>query len=312
MLATVKTVAQRAAPMAPQALSARGMATEKQLMEKITSTKNIGKITASMKMVASSKFRGDEKRVINGRSFGKWVGNMFEPYSEIDNTAGTGYPDMSAKPNSGIIILSSDKGLCGGVNTSTGKAVKQTMAASGSAAGTQIFVVGDKGRSALQGTVGENITCTLNDCWSQGTNFSQVAEIVSEIQASAPDADGHYIFFNQFQSMISYQNSVTYCGAMQEPAEGEEMPLADYEVEPENRAEVMENFSQYALGCAMYGTMVENAASFQSSQMQAMENATKNSNEVVETLSLKYNKARQTKITTELCEIVAGAAALEG
>lgn len=81
MLATVKTVAQRAAPMAPQALSARGMATEKQLMEKITSTKNIGKITASMKMVASSKFRGDEKRVINGRSFGKWVGNMFVWYS---------------------------------------------------------------------------------------------------------------------------------------------------------------------------------------------------------------------------------------
>ena len=90
------------------------------------------------------------------------------------------------------------------------------------------------------------------------------------------------------------------------------MPYADFEVEPENRGEALDSFSEYAFATQLFSCCIENACAFQSSQMQAMENATTNASEMVETLSLQYNRARQAKITTELCEIVAGAAALEG
>lgn len=239
---------------------------------------------------------------------------MFEGYTAIDNSLLKGYPEMANYPNSAILQLSSDKGLCGGVNSTTAKAVKQTMKQD-AAAGTPIFIVGDKGRSAMQGAHPNDIVGTVQDSWTTPTNFAQVSAIATEMNNHVGDVDGTIIFFNEFQSMIAYQNSWTYCAKLNGYSgedTGDAMPLEEYEVEPENRGEVLENFSQYAMGCAMYSTFVENAAAFQSSQMQAMENATSNANEVIDTLTIQYNKARQTKITTELCEIVAGAAALEG
>merc|ERR1719199_2214459 len=133
----------------------------------------------------------------------------------------------------------------------------------------------------------------------------------------APEGcDGAVIFFNTYESAIAYAQSWRYVKFINaytdEGAADEEPPLAEFEVEPENRGEALDNFTEYGLTCAMYDAFIENACSFQSSQMNAMENATNNATEMIESLSLQYNRARQAKITTELCEIVAGAAALEG
>ena len=86
----------------------------------------------------------------------------------------------------------------------------------------------------------------------------------------------------------------------------------EYDVEPEDRQEAMESLNQYALAGAMYSSFLDQAASFQSSQMTAMDNATNNANEVVEKLTIQYNRARQARITTELIEIISGASALDG
>ena len=123
------------------------------------------------------------------------------------------------------------------------------------------------------------------------------------------------IFFNTYVSAIAYAQTWRYVpfinGHLEEGASTEEeMPYADYEVEPENRGEALDNFSEYALTSAMYDAFIENATAFQSSQMSAMENATSNANEMIESLSLRYNRARQAKITTELCEIISGASAV--
>ena len=156
-----------------------------------------------------------------------------------------------------------------------------------------------------------------------------------------PDIDNYVMFYNRFESVIAYTVSAQTVPAISYDAEAEEMDpvLGDYEVEPEDRAEVMESLSEFTLACAMYSNFLDQACSFQvrafllyhgalhailtawpllspsfsqSSQMTAMDNATTNANEVIETLNIQYNRARQARITTELIEIISGASALDG
>jgi F-type H+-transporting ATPase subunit gamma len=121
-------------------------------------------------------------------------------------------------------------------------------------------------------------------------------------------------FYNTFQSVISYNVSAQTMSAVAYDPEAEEMDalLGAYETEPEDRGEVMQSLSEYAMACAMYSNFLDQAASFQSSQMSAMENATSNADEVIDTLTIQYNRARQARITTELIEIISGASALDG
>jgi F-type H+-transporting ATPase subunit gamma len=301
---------------APLAAGARNMATIRQLADRIASTKNIAKITSSMKMVAASKLRGDQTRLANGAAFSNWVNTVYNPPSnDVDTGQMTGFPDAETFGGGKnlLVVVSSDKGLCGGVNSQTCKATRLTnagFAAAGHAL-SPIFIVGDKGRSGLQRIHGEEIQTTINNSWGHGTNFAQVSAIVGDINEQ--DFDTAIIHYNQFKSAIAYQNSyhaITKFNTDNE--EGAAMPLEDYEIEPENRDEVLGNLNDYGLACGLFNAFIDNNTSYQSSQMSAMENATNNSNDVIDSLSIKYNKARQTKITTELCEIVAGAAALDG
>lgn len=301
---------------AVKAVVARGFATEKQLLEKMTTTKGISKITASMKMVATSKLKGDEMRLAAGKGFAVFSDNLNSPPVDISDAPESGlYPDVSKIEGKTLILaISSDKGLCGGVNSYVAKACK-VFAADLDAAGKDysVFIVGDKARPPLQNTMPEKIVNSINDSWSTPTNFSQVSAIALEV--SAQDFDQCVMFYNEFKSIIAYNTSYRMISAVAynpEAAEGSEQPLMEYDVEPEDRAEAMESLNQYALAGAMYSSFLDQAASFQSSQMTAMDNATNNANEVVESLTIQYNRARQARITTELIEIISGASALDG
>jgi F-type H+-transporting ATPase subunit gamma len=313
-----RTIAQTQA--APAMAACRGMATLKQLVETIDTTKNIAKITSSMKMVAAAKLKGDESRLAAGRPFAKWVGSTFSLPSQVDNVTQENYPvaaDCGENPL--FILVTSDKGLCGAVNSGILKTIKASHVNFEEATGKRapVFVVGEKGRPGMTNLHGKDITCSINGNWSVPTNFTQTSALALEALKGAEGCDGAVIFFNTYVSAIAYAQTWRYVpfinGHLEEGASTEEeMPYADYEVEPENRGEALDNFSEYALTSAMYDAFIENATAFQSSQMSAMENATSNANEMIDSLSLRYNRARQAKITTELCEIVAGAAALEG
>jgi F-type H+-transporting ATPase subunit gamma len=315
----VRTIARTQA--APAMAACRGMATLKQLVETIDTTKNIAKITSSMKMVAAAKLKGDEMRLAAGRPFARWVDAAFSPPLQVDNVTQENYPvsgEFGEKPL--FVLVTSDKGLCGAVNSGILKTIKAVHADFEEKTGNRapIVIVGEKGRPGMTNLHGEDIKTSINGNWSVPTNFTQTSALTLESLRQAPEGcDGAVIFFNTYVSAIAYAQSWRYVpfvnGHLEEGASTEEeMPYAEYEVEPENRGEALDNFSEYALTSAMYDAFIENATAFQSSQMSAMENATSNANEMIETLSLRYNRARQAKITTELCEIVAGAAALEG
>ncbi len=110
-------------------------------------------------------------------------------------------------------------------------------------------------------------------------------------------------------SAIAYNTSIRSVSVA--PSSDSEDPLLSYEVEPDNREEVMRDLAEFQLASALFHGMIENATSEESSRMAAMENATNNAQELIEGLTLTYNKARQARITTELIEIISGAASLD-
>lgn len=128
------------------------------------------------------------------------------------------------------------------------------------------FIIGEKGRPPLANNpiVNPTILTSVNNSWTVPTNFAQVSALAMEV-ASVPDIDNYVMFYNRFDSVIAYTVSAQTVPAISYDAEAEEMDpvLGDYEVEPEDRAEVMESLSEFTLACAMYSNFLDQACSFQ-------------------------------------------------
>lgn len=296
----------------------------KALANKIASMTNMEKITSSMKMVAAAKMKGTELRLAAGRVFGSRIVAAAFPQPEVGEEALE--DDIAAQlvtdsDTNAFVVISSDRGLCGGVNSSVVKCTKAAMEkldAEGKAAAATINVVGDKARGGLERVYGANLACTMDETWVEVPSFAIASAITSRVLAT--DADRVHIVFNTFKSAIAYTPTIFNCEnyhAFNEKALDSDGPiypahLEDYEFEPENSTEALQNMYEFALAGAVFNGMIEGQASEESSRMAAMDNASKNAGELIEKLTLKYNRARQAAITTELIEIISGAAALEG
>jgi F-type H+-transporting ATPase subunit gamma len=141
-------------------------------------------------------------------------------------------------------------------------------------------------------------------------NFTLAGAIASELFANgAGDYDAVVIMYNAFKNAATYHQKYKVIKPFK--GEGEEEPLLAYEFEPDTKSEVLIDLQEYLLTSEIYNALMDGAAAEQSSRMTAMENASKNAGEMIEKLTLQYNRARQARITTELIEIISGASALE-
>jgi len=279
----------------------RGMATEKQLKLRIVGTKNIAKITKSMKMVSAAKLRGDQQRLAAAQPFAAWAKTVTGVPNDLENLTPAAFPEKNL-----IVTFTTDKGLCGGVNSILGRMTRQLLAkieADGKS--YQIFVLGDKGK-AIRRTVGEKMIGSATER-SLPYNFEIASALTEEF------IEGEYgaihLVYNSFKSAIAYTPSVKTIVPLVDPNSSF---LHPFEVEPENDPETLKNFYEYTLATQVFHSLLENATSEQSSRMNAMENASKNAGEMIDKLTLQYNRARQARITTELIEIISGASALKG
>ena len=127
-------------------------------------------------------------------------------------------------------------------------------------------------------------------------------------EALGTEFDGVHLLYNEFKSAIAYTPSVKSITPMTDP---NAKMFLQYEVEPDADSDTMQNFYEYTLATQVFHSLLDNATSEQSSRMNAMENASKNAGEMIDKLTLEYNRARQARITTELIEIISGAAALK-
>jgi F-type H+-transporting ATPase subunit gamma len=204
-------------------------------------------------------------------------------------------------------MCTTDKGLCGGVNSIASRmtrALIHKVEASGKT--VQLLVLGEKGRSQLRRAFGDRFVAALTDR-STPYNFDLASALTTE--GLSGEYDAIHIIYNKFKSAIAYDPSIKTLTPSFDPA----APLfLQYEVEPEADADTLKNFHEYNLGTQVFHGLLENATSEQSSRMNAMENASKNAGEMIDKLTLQYNRARQARITTELIEIISGASALKG
>jgi len=298
--------AARAVPrVASRAVIARGMATEKQIWNQIQSTKNIQKITSSMKMVSAAKLKGDENRRLTAIAFNNWAEELNGPSKLIENATFEELPEKCL-----IVPLSSDKGLCGGINSFITRGVKdciKSLEAQGKSA--DVAIIGDKGRGQLRRQHAEYIKLSLTEVLAPG-NFTLAGAIASELIANgAGDYDAVVIVYNAFKNAATYDQKYKVIKPFS--GQGEDEPLLAYEFEPDTKSEVLVDLQEYLLTSEIYHSFMDGAAAEQSSRMTAMENASKNAGEMIDSLTLQYNRARQSRITTELIEIISGAAALE-
>ena len=295
----------------------------KQLQLRIISTQNIEKITASMKMVAAAKMKGTENRLFAGRPFGMrtCLAAFPQQEKEFDEFDPSYALDLDTYDKHHTLLITSDRGLCGGVNSAVCKAGKMAVSKFDDASkSTDISIVGDKGRAQMGRLYADNIAYTMDETWKNPPSFDQAAAVADRVLAV--DSEQVNVVFNEFESAISYNtrwincpNFASLAEAKADAADGDDgVPeyLQDYELEPENKVEALQNLYEFSVASTVLWAMLEGGASEESSRMQAMENASKNAGEIIEGLTLKYNRARQAAITTELIEIISGAAALEG
>jgi F-type H+-transporting ATPase subunit gamma len=291
------------------------MAGSKEIRTKIKSVQNTRKITKAMEMVAASKMRKAQERMRHARPYGDKIRTIASHLAH----ANTEYrhPFLVKREgvkDAGIIVVTSDKGLCGGLNTNVLRlALTKVRELQGEGRGVQLTAIGNKGFGFMQ-RFGGNIVSHLTGIGDTPHMDRLVGPLKVQIDAFSEGRIGAlYIVYTRFINTMK-----------QEPVIEQLLPLPadrlredkaatrknwDYLYEPDARAVLDQLLTRY-VEQIIYQSVAENIASEQSARMVAMKSASDNASSVIDDLTLIYNKTRQAAITKELSEIVGGAAAV--
>lgn len=278
---------------------------EKVLSIRIKAVKNIGKITKAMKMVAASKMRGDLERLNNGKHFGFGSIDMMmkcDPYMQRRA------PDMPNNPRELLVPITSDKGLCGGINSGIFRNVRSYVQTKDRTK-LKIFSIGEKGSLALRRPFPDLIKTSISEIETP-YNFPMVMAVSEQIKAQSGNSDKVVVFYNEFKSAIASTIRQVELIPHHRFIETVKFGKLYFKAAIPDKNTANPALYELYLTSNLWIAFLNNSASEQSSRMNAMENASKNSREIVDKLTLQYNYARQARITTELCEIISGASAM--
>jgi F-type H+-transporting ATPase subunit gamma len=286
------------------------VASLREIKTKITSTKKTSQITKAMEMVSASKLNRAEQ---NAKAFVPYMEKIQEVVSSIANgSKGINHPMMTARPvkRTGYIVITSDRGLAGAYNSNVLRALSKEIQDRHKSDSSQyaIVVIGRVGRDYLKRR-GFNIIDQITGLSDQPI-FADIKEIASRAVSMFADGayDELYIYYNHFVSKIQQEVASTKVLPLTDVAS--DKPTTSYEFEPSEEDILKVLLPQYAESL-IYGALLDGKASEHAARMTAMKNATDNAKDVIDTLTLSYNRARQAAITQEITEIVGGAAALE-
>jgi len=298
------------------------MASLKDLRNRIRSVRSTQKITAAMKMVAASRLRRAQEQAEAARPYatrmervlGSLAGRMAGMPGAPPLLAGTGKDDVHL-----IVVTSSDRGLAGGFNASILREARRRIRDLDNAGKTvKLLTVGRKGRDSLRRDYTRLIHDSLTDIGRRRVSFDEARDIAGRILVlyQAGEFDVCWIVFNRFRSamtqVVTVQQLIPFAPPSPPPgAEGtvETVGGAIYEFEP-SEEEILTELLPNNLAVQIYTALLENAASEQGARMTAMDNATRNAGDMIDRLTVTYNRTRQAAITKELIEIISGAEAL--
>jgi F-type H+-transporting ATPase subunit gamma len=296
----------------------------KDLKNRISSVKSTRKITSAMKMVAASKLRRAQEYAESARPYGLRMARMLASLSAnlviTDTTprliAGTGKNDVVL-----LVVVTSDRGLCGGFNGYiVREARKQIRTLESEGKQVKLLCVGRKGRDMLRRDQFKKIVASFEDIGRKRLGFADASKVTDKIveMFEAGEYDTCQIIYNRFKSAIS---QIVTVAQLVPVSLGEEIkaavsnepstnaPTAVYEFEPDEET-ILAALLPRNLAMQVYGALLESAAGEQGARMTAMDNATRNAGDMINKLTLNYNRSRQAYITKELIEIISGAEAV--
>ncbi len=291
------------------------MASLDDLKKRISSVKSTQKITKAMKMVAASKLRRAQESAEKGRPYSDKMNNIIlnlsNSISDKENSSkllvGSGEDKVHL-----CIVMTSDRGLCGGFNTNIIKKAKSYFQKILEAEKKlKIITVGSKGYDQLKRTYKENIIEKISFKESKNANYfdaDKVGKIIID-KFEKKEFDICTIFYNQFKNVITQIPQEQQIIPLKASESEGNSPEDNYEFEPEED-EILSNLLPKNISTQIFKAMLENSASEQGSRMSAMDNATRNAGEMVDKLTIQYNRSRQAAITKELIEIISGAESL--
>jgi len=286
----------------------------KDLKTRIESVKNTRKITKAMQMVAAAKLRRAQDSAEAAR-----------PYAERFNAvmsglaASVGGSDSAPKLLGGtgsdqtqlLVVMTAERGLCGGFNSNIAKLARQRAQELVAAGKTvKILTVGKKGRDALRRDLGEYFVAHIDMSEVKNVAYGNAQGIAKDIlgRFDAGEFDVATIFFSRFQNVITQiPTAQQIIPASFEADEAEGGALYDYE--PSEEA-ILADLLPRGVATQVFTALLENGASEQGARMSAMDNATRNAGDMIDKLTIEYNRSRQAVITNELIEIISGAEAL--
>ena len=287
------------------------MAGAKEIRTKIASIKNTQKITKAMEMVAASKMRRAQDRMLATRPYAQKINNVITHLSHAHPEYHHPYLIERDMKRVGVIIISTDRGLCGGLNINLFKQVINHMK-EWHAAGVEIdlTLVGSKSNAFFK-RIGGNIRSSATHLGDTPTMVELIGTVKVMLDAyEAGEIDRLYLAHNVFVNTMTQNPELTQLIPVSGEADTEELKTHwDYIYEPDS-VPVMDALMIRYIESLVYQGVVENVACEMSARMIAMKAATDNAGELINELQLVYNKARQAAITQEISEIVSGAAAV--
>ena len=290
------------------------MASLDDLKKRITSVKSTQKITKAMKMVAAAKLKRAQESAEKGRPYSEKMNNIIlnlsNGISDKDNApkllSGSGKEQIHL-----CVVITSDRGLCGGFNANIIKKAKSHFAKlAREGKELKIVTVGSKGNDQLKRAYGDKIIENISFKNSKNANYfdaDKVGKIIIE-KFEKEEFDICTIFYNQFKNVITQIPQAQQIIPLN-TVDDENKSDETYEFEPDED-EILNNLLPKNISTQIFKAMLENSASEQGARMSAMDNATRNAGEMVDKLTIEYNRSRQAAITKELIEIISGAESL--
>jgi F-type H+-transporting ATPase subunit gamma len=299
------------------------MANLKDLKSRIASVKKTQKITSAMKMVAAAKLRRAQEGAEEARPYAVRMERMLTSIAKsVGDTEGA--PKMLTGTGGNrqlFLVCSSDRGLCGGFNGTIVRETRKRLRECASN-GTEfmIITIGRKSRDLLKREFNDKIVASFTDIGRRGVEFDEAAEVADKItdMFKAGEFDVCTVIYNKFQSAIAQIvtprqlipfNLASVDDGEDETAEKADGPRAVFIFEPDEE-EILEDLLPRNIATQIFQALLESSASEHGARMTAMDNATRNAGDMIDGLTMTYNRTRQAVITKELIEIISGAEAL--
>lgn len=285
------------------------MASLRDIQSRITSTKKMSQITKAMQMISAAKMNSAE---VNAKAFVPYMEKIQEVTASIAmGSKDVSHPMLTNRPvkKTGYIVITSDRGLAGAFNSNVIRHVYQTIQKRHKSNDEYaIIAIGRMGRDFFK-KLGMNVILDIVAVPDQ-PEFAEIKDITSKAVGMFADEtfDELYVYYNHYISVI--QHDVTEKKLLPLTDISSSTKLTSYEYEP-SAEEILEVLLPQYAESLIYGALLDSKASEHSARMTAMKSATDNASELINSLSLSYNRARQAAITQEITEIVGGAAALE-